>query len=82
MIFALIEREARRNLPNPTDKIDDLLAGHVPARPTGQNIFRVFLGFHAIVVAHADQRTFRLPPLRPVQATLLNLLGIHHIRYG
>lgn len=82
MIFALIEREARRNLPSPTDKIDDLLAGHVPARPTGQNIFRAFLGFHAIVIAHADQRVFRLPPLRPVQATLLRLLGIHQIRYG
>lgn len=82
MIFALIEREARRNLPNPTDKIDDLLAGHVPARPTGQNIFRAFLGFHAIVVAHAHQRVFKLPPLRPVQATLLRLLGIRQIRYG
>ena len=82
MIFALIEREARRNLTNYTDKVDDLLAGHVPARPTGQNIFRAFIGFHAITVAHANHCTFRLPPLRPVQAKLLQLLGIGPIHYG
>lgn len=82
MIFALIEREARRNLSSPTDKVDDLLAGHVPARPTGENILKAFLGFHAIIVTCAGQRFFRLPPPRPVQAKLLSLLGVHQIRYG
>lgn len=82
MVFSLIEREARRNLPNPEDKIPDLLAGHVPARPTGENIFRAFSYFHAVVLSYKGQRTMKLPPLEPVQAILLRLLGVGNISYG
>jgi transposase len=82
MIFSLIEREARRNLPNPKDKIPNLLAGHVAARPTGENIFRAFAYFHAVVLYCDGERRVKIPPLDPVQATLLRLLGIREIRYG
>ena len=82
MVFSLIEREARRNLPNPKDKIPGLLAGHVPARPTGQNILRAFYHFHAVVVSYHGQKALRIPHVTTVQATLLRLLGVPEIRYG
>ena len=39
MVFSLIERDVRRALA-PDEKVPNLLAGHVAARPTGDNLFK------------------------------------------
>ncbi len=81
MIFSLMEREARRALA-AGEKVANLLAGHVAARPTGDNLLKVLgeitlvrlqasAGWHSVVSA-----------LTPLHRRLLHLLGVPEAVYA
>jgi ATP phosphoribosyltransferase regulatory subunit HisZ len=75
MVFSLLEREARRTL-GAAEKVADLLAGHVAARPTGDNLLKA-LGAISLVTVHLTGLHHRAPSdLSPLQRTLLRLLGV------
>ena len=81
MIFSLMEREARRALA-AGEKVANLLAGHVAARPTGDNLLKALgeialvrlqlpAGWHTVVSA-----------LTPLHRQLLQLLGVPEAVYA
>jgi transposase len=77
MIYCLIEREARRRLAEQGQtKLPRLLAGHVDAIPTGENILRALQGILLLVEEGQHERERWLNPLRPEQHNLLRLLGV------
>lgn len=81
MVFSLLEREARRTL-GAAEKVADLLAGHVPARPTGENLLKALREI-ALVSFHFAGARHRAPSeLTPLQRTLLRLLGVPEDAYG
>ena len=75
LVFCLIEREARRRLAaRQQSKIANLLAGHVAAIPTGANILLAF-EYLFLIVDEGPPRECYMPPMSPVQQTLLRESG-------
>ena len=81
LVFSLIEREARRAL-GPTAKVPNLLAGHVAARPTGENLLKALRGIALATVELAGARYRLVAQLSPLQRTLLALLGVPEQAYA
>jgi transposase len=77
MLYCLLEREARRQLAaRGRQKVTNLLAGHVDAVPTGENILRAFEHLFLIIEAEEHGRESAMSELSPEQAELWRLLGI------
>ena len=72
LVFCLIEREARRNLA-PQAKLDGLY-NRQPARPTGRLILTALAGLQLIPATATSPA--QIPRPSPVQARLLELLGV------
>ncbi len=72
LVFCLIEREARRNLA-PQAKLDGLY-NRQPARPTGWLILTALAGLQLIPATATSPA--QIPRPSPVQARLLELLGV------
>ena len=72
LVFCLIEREARRNLA-PQTKIDGLY-NQQPARPAGRLILTALAGMQLIPATATSPA--QIPRPSPVQARLLDLLGV------
>lgn len=81
MVFSLIEREARRAL-GATQKVPDLLAGHVAARPTGENMLKALREIALATVDVAGVRHRLVSDLSRLQHTLLQLLGVPESVYS
>jgi transposase len=80
MVFSLIEREARRALA-PDEKLPNLLAGHVAARPTGDNLFKALRDIALVTFEIAGVRQQQVADLTPLQRTLLPLLSVPEAAY-
>ena len=76
LIFCLIEREARRNLA-PQTKVDGLY-NRQPAKPTGRLILTALAGLQLIPATATSPA--QIPRPSPVQARLLELLGVDPTR--
>jgi transposase len=77
MVYCLLEREARRQLAaKGRQKVFNLLAGHVDAVPTGENILRAFEHLFLIIEAAEHGREYAMSEFSPEQAELWRLLGI------
>ncbi len=76
LIFCLIERQARRSLA-PETRIDGLY-NRQPARPTGRLILTTLAGLQLIPATATSPAQIIRP--NPVQARLLELLGVDPIR--
>jgi transposase len=76
LIFCLIERQARRSLA-PETRIDGLY-NRQPARPTGRLILSALAGLQLIPATATSPAQIIRP--NPVQARLLELLGVDPIR--
>ena len=76
LIFCLIEREARRNLA-PQTKAGGLY-NRQPARPTGGLILTALAGLQLIPATATSPAQITRPS--PLQARLLDLLGVDPIR--
>lgn len=81
MVFSLLEREARRTL-GAAEKVADLLAGHVAARPTGDNLLKALREISLVTVQVAGLRHRAPSDLTPLQRTLLRLLGVPEDAYA
>jgi len=81
MIFSLIEREARRAL-GAQAKVPNLLAGHVAARPTGDNLLKALREISLATIEIAGHRHRLVSEVTPLQQTLLRLLGIPEDAYA
>ena len=81
MVFSLLERAARRAL-GPLAKVPNLLAGHVAARPTGDNLLTA-LRTISLVTLHLAGTRHRAPSdLTPLHRTLLQLLDVPEAAYA
>ena len=81
MVFSLLERAARRAL-GPVDKVPNLLAGHVAARPTGDNLLKA-LGTISLVTLELAGTRHRAPSaLTPLHRTVLQLLNVPEAAYA
>ena len=78
MVFSLLERAARRAL-GPLAKVPILLAGHVAARPTGDNLLKA-LRTISLVLAGTPHRA--PSDLTPLHQTLLQLLDVPEAAYA
>jgi transposase len=77
MLYCLLEREARRQLAaKGRQKVTNLLAGHVDAVPTGDNILRAFEHLLLIIEAEEHGREYAMSEFSPEQGELWRLLGI------
>jgi transposase len=77
MLYCLLEREARRQLAaKGRQKVTNLLAGHVDAVPTGENILRAFEHLFLIIEEEEHGRAFAMSEFSLEQAELWRLLGI------
>lgn len=82
MIYCLIEREARRRLAEQgRAKMERLLAGHVAAVPTGENILLAFEHLFLIVEADEHGRCYEMSAFLPVQRELWHLLRVEAIEW-
>lgn len=77
MLYCLLEREARRQLAaKGRQKVWDLLAGHVDAVPTGENILRAFDHLFLIIEEDEHGREYEMSAFSVAQEQLWRLLGI------
>jgi hypothetical protein len=77
LIYCLMEREARRALAQRgQQKVSRLLAGHVDAVPTGENILLAFEHLFLFVEEEEQGREYYVSELFPEQEALWRLLGI------
>ncbi len=81
MIFSLLEREARRALA-AGEKVAKLLAGHVAARPTGDNLLKALEPIALVRVQVADGWRHAVSSLTPLHQRLLRLLGVPEAAYA
>jgi hypothetical protein len=82
MIYCLIEREARRRLAERgRTKMERLLAGHVAAVPTGENLLLAFEHLFLIVEEDEHGRSCEMSALWPVQRELWHLLRVEPIEW-
>lgn len=84
LVFSLIERAARRALQalGQGEKVPHLLAGHVAARPTGENILKALREIALVTAELAGVRHRWVADLSPLQQTLLRLLGVPEATYA
>ncbi len=80
LVFSLLERDARRALAEG-EKVPALLAGHVAARPTGENILRALREVSLVTLDVAGVRHALVPELSPLVRTLLRLLAVPETVY-
>jgi len=81
MVFSLLERAARHAL-GPSAKVPNLLAGHVAARPTGDNLLKA-LSTISLVTLELAGIPHRAPsPLTPLHRTVLQLLNVSEATYA
>jgi hypothetical protein len=77
MLYCLLEREARRQLAaKGRQKVGDLLAGHVDAVPTGENILRAFEHLFLIIEENDHGREYEMSAFSVAQEQLWRLLGV------
>lgn len=81
MVFSLLERAARRAL-GPGAKVPNLLAGHVAARPTGDNLLKALSTVSLVTVELAGVRHRAPSALTPLHRTLLQLLNVSEVAYA
>jgi transposase len=81
LVFSLLEREARRALA-PAAKVPKLLAGHVAARPTGENLLKALREIALATVEVAGARQRLVSELSPLHRTLLALIGVPEAAYA
>jgi transposase len=81
MVFSLLERAARRAL-GPIAKVPDLLAGHVAARPTGDNLLKALRTISLVTLDLAGTRHRAPSDLTPLHRTLLQLLDVPEAAYA
>ena len=78
LLYCLLEREARRQLAaKGRQKVRDLLAGHVDAVPTGENILRAFEHLFLLIEEDEHGREYEMSAFSVAQEQLWRLLGIH-----
>jgi hypothetical protein len=80
LVFSLIERAARRALA-PAEKVPNLLAGHVAARPTGENLLRALQPISLVTLVAAGPIQRLVADLTPLQRTLLRLVAVPEAAY-
>jgi len=77
MLYCLLEREARRRLAEQgRAKMERMLAGHVAAVPTGENILRAFEAVYLIIEEDEHGQQYEMSELYAEQAELWRLLRI------
>lgn len=81
MVFSLLERAARRALA-PDAKVPNLLAGHVAARPTGENLLKALREISLVTLELAGQPHRAVSAFTSLQRTLLQLLGVPEVAYA
>lgn len=81
MVFSLIEREARRTLGAGV-KLAGLLAGHVAARPTGDNMLQALGEIALVRVMVAGEQHQVVADLTPLQHRLLALVRVPEAAYA
>jgi transposase len=82
MIYCLIEREARRRLVEQgRTKMARLLAGHVAAVPTGENLLLAFEHLFLIIEEEEHGRYYEMTALDALQRELWHLLKIEPIEW-
>jgi hypothetical protein len=81
MIFSLLERAARRAL-GPIAKVPNLLAGHVAARPTGDNLLKALRTISLVTIDLAGTCHRAPSALTPLHQTLLKLLNVSEDAYA
>lgn len=81
LIFSLIERAARRALA-VGEQVPNLLAGHVAARPTGDNLLKALRDITLVTVDLAGVRQRWVEDRSALQRTLLRLLGVPEAAYA
>jgi len=82
MIYCLIEREARRRLAEQgRTKMARLLAGHVAAVPTGENLLLAFEHLFLIIEEDEHGRLYEMSALDALQRELWHLLKITPIEW-
>jgi transposase len=81
LIFSLLERAARRALA-AGEKVAGLLAGHVAARPTGDNLLKALSEITLVRVQVAGTWHRAASTLRPLHQRLLQLLGLSDTVYA
>jgi transposase len=81
MVFSLLERAARRAL-GPIAKVPNLLAGHVAARPTGDNLLKALRTISLVTLELAGTRHRAPSVLTPLHRTLLHLLNVSEETYA
>lgn len=84
LVFSLIERAARQALAveNQAEKVPNLLAGHVAARPTGDNLLKALRAITLVTIDLAGVRQRWVSDLSGLQRTLLELLGVPESGYA
>lgn len=75
LVFSLIERAARQALA-AGEKVPNLLAGHVAARPTGENMLNALRTITLVTFDLAGCPARAVADLTDLQQTLLRLLGV------
>ena len=76
MVYCLLEREARRALARQgQQKVRRLLAGHVDAVPTGENILLAFEHLFLFIEEEEHGREYHVSEMLPEQEALWKLLG-------
>jgi transposase len=81
LVFSLLEREARRTLA-PAAKVPNLLAGHVAARPTGENLLNALREISLATIELTGERYRLVSELSHLQRTLLSLVGVPEAAYA
>jgi hypothetical protein len=81
LVFSLIEREARRTLGAGV-KLPGLLAGHVAARPTGENVLKALREIALVRVSIAGEPHQWVADLTPLQRQLLELIHVPEAAYA
>ena len=81
MVFSLLERAARRAL-GPLAKVPNLLAGHVAARPTGDNLLKALRTISLVSLDLVGTHHRAPSALTPLHRTLLQLLAVPEDAYA
>ena len=81
MLFSLLERAARRAV-GPLAKVPNLLAGHVAARPTGDNLLKALRPISLVTLVLADTPHRAPSDLTPLHQTVLQLLDVPAAAYA
>jgi hypothetical protein len=73
---------ASRRALAPAAKVPQLLAGHVAARPTGENLLKALQEIALAIVEVAGERQRLVSELSPLHRTLLSFVGVPEVAYA